>query len=71
MAGCVECAGNNWIEKKREKEDSSGDDGSLAEVPFHNGVRSETSLARATSLAQVYSLVRLRQSGHHAGNSHH
>lgn len=51
--------------KKGARRESSG---ALADVRFHNGLRSEISLA---SLAQVYSLLRLWQSGHHAGNSHH
>lgn len=62
---CEEIIGR---EKKGARRESSGDDASFADVRFHNGLRSEINLA---SLAQVYSLLRLWQSGHHAGNSHH
>jgi hypothetical protein len=59
------------MEKKGGKERRDRGRRFLADVRFHNGLRSEIILAHSSSLAQVYSLLRLWQSGHHAGNSHH
>lgn len=68
----VDLGGEGIIGLKKKKRKQRIDRGRrfVADVPFHNGLRSEISLARS-SLAQVGFLLRLWQSGHHAGHSHH
>ena len=66
VAGRV--GGEGTIRLKKEREQRRGR--FVADVPFHNGWRSEISLANPP-FPQLLSLFRLCHFGRHAGNCHH